>query len=360
VNGFEDAGRLRLSLVTIGDPNQRTGGYRYHGMMALAAADNGADIRFSSLPALPWPAAIAAAARTLRSSSDRSDAVLLDSIAAALVAPWMGRTSAPVIAVVHQAPGGVGHRRIRSAAQGALDRLAYRRANGFVVASETLVEDLRRSGVSEERIRVVVPGCDVPVADGPPLDLRRGRGAAVLCVANWTRSKGILELLDAFAALPENAATLWLIGAHDADRRYARQVLRRVATPDLSGRVMVCGALPIEQVGRFYRSADVFALCSFVDAYGTAWAEAIFAGLPVIGWRAANLPRLAEHGREALMPEPGDRRGLESALRIVTTDAVVRDRLAAGARRRAAALPTWRRSAELFFDTVRELVGTAA
>jgi hypothetical protein len=37
-------------------------------------------------------------------------------------------------------------------------------------------------------------------------------------------------------------------------------------------------------------------------------------------------------------------------------DDVLRARLAAGARRRADALPTWRDSAELFFARVRELL----
>ena len=95
------------------------------------------------------------------------------------------------------------------------------------------------------------------------------------------------------------------------------------------------GSVPVEEVGRLYRSADVFALCSFVDAYGTAWAEALAAGLPVVGWRAGNLPRLAEHGREALMAEPGDVAGLASALRAITMDGVC----ATGSRPARAAVP---------------------
>src|SRR5262249_41632121 len=161
------------------------------------------------------------------------------------------------------------------------------------------VEDLQRAGLPGDRIRVVHPGCDVPVADGPVLDLRQGRGAAILCVANWSPTKGILELLDAVATLPRDAATLWLVGSHDGDRAYAARVGRRIRSPDLSRRVVAPGALPTDQVGRFYRSADVFALCSTVDAYGTVWAEALAAGLPVVGWRTANLPMLAEDGREA-------------------------------------------------------------
>jgi glycosyltransferase involved in cell wall biosynthesis len=356
VNDREGATKLRLSLVTLGDPNQQTGGYRYHRMIAQAAHTHDADMRSFSIPARAWPLGIVPAARTVRAASDRSDGILLDSIAAALAAPWIGREPVPFVAVVHQRPGGVDHGRIRSSAQAALDRLAYRHASGVVAAAESLVEDLRRSGVPAERIRVVPPGCDVPIAEGPSLDLRRGRRAAVLCVANWLPSKGIVELLDAFASLPEDAATLWLVGSHDSDPAYAARVHRRISSTDLSQRVVVCGPRPVEEVGRLYRSADVFALCSLVDAYGTVWAEAIAAGLPVIGWRAANLPRLAEHGREALMPAPGDRRGLTTALLTLTTDAAVRDRFAAAARRRAETLPTWSESADLFFDAVRDLL----
>jgi glycosyltransferase involved in cell wall biosynthesis len=351
---------LRLSLVTLGDPNRQTGGYRYHRKMARAASTYGAEIRFRSIPDLAWPLAIAPTARTLRAAAVRSDAIVLDSLAAAFAAPWIRRSPVPVVAVLHQAPGGVGHGRVRSVAQGALDRSAYRHASGFIAAGQSLVDALQRSGVPDDRIRFVPPGCDVPFDHGPPLDLRRGRDVAVLCVANWTPNKGIVELLNAFASLPESAATLWLVGANDVDRRYAERVRRRVAAPDLSRRVVVRGALPFEEVARMYRSADVFALCSLVDAYGTVWAEAIAAGLPVVGWRTANLPRLAEHGREALMPEPGDLRGLASALQAVTGDAGLRARLAAGARRRAGTLPTWRRSEELFFEAVRELLRAPA
>jgi glycosyltransferase involved in cell wall biosynthesis len=351
---------LRLSLVTLGDPNRQTGGYRYHRKMARAASAYGAEIRFRSIPDLAWPLAIAPAARTLRAAAVRSDAIVLDSLAAAFVAPWIPRSPTPVIAVLHQAPGGVGHGRFRSFVQGALDRSAYRHASGFIAAGQSLIDALQRSGVPDDRIRFVPPGCDVPFDHGPPLDLRRGRDVAVLCVANWTPNKGIVELLNAFALLPESTATLWLAGATDVDRRYAERVRRRVAAPDLSRRVVVRGALPFEEVARMYRSADVFALCSLVDAYGTVWAEAIAAGLPVVGWRTANLPRLTEHGREALMPEPGDLHGLASALQAVTGDGGLRARLAAGARRRAGTLPTWRRSEELFFQAVRELLRAPA
>src|SRR5439155_24512533 len=54
---------LRLSLVTLGDPNQQTGGYRYHRKMARAAPGHGAAIGFCSVPDRAWPLATVAAAR---------------------------------------------------------------------------------------------------------------------------------------------------------------------------------------------------------------------------------------------------------------------------------------------------------
>jgi glycosyltransferase involved in cell wall biosynthesis len=348
-----DVRGLRLSLVTLGDPDRRTGGYRYHRMMASAAGKHGAALRFGSVPPLPRPIATLRAGGVVREAARGSDAILLDSIAAALAAPWIGRTSTPIVAVVHQPPGGLGGNGVRRGAQRRLDGHAYRSAAGIVVAAESLIDDLREVGVPAERIAVVPPGCEVPDVGGPALDLRRGRDVSVLCVANWTPHKGILELVNAFAALPPEAATLWLVGDTEADPRYAARVRGRISTPDLRERVVVTGSVPAEEVGRLYRSADVFAMPSFVDAYGTSWAEAIKAGLPVVGWRAGNLPRLAEHGRDGLMAEPGDAAGLATALRAVVTDRGLRERLAEGARRRAAALPTWDASADAFYAAVR-------
>src|SRR6266542_3706791 len=51
----------------------------------------------------------------------------------------------------------------------------------------------------------------VAAAPGAPAgDLRAGRRAALLCVANWVERKGILETLEALARLDACAATLHL------------------------------------------------------------------------------------------------------------------------------------------------------
>jgi glycosyltransferase involved in cell wall biosynthesis len=105
-----------------------------------------------------------------------------------------------------------------------------------------------------------------------------------------------------------------------------------------------------ERVGELYRAADVFVLPSYRDPYGTVYGEAMAAGLPVVGWRAGNLPNLAVHDREGLILEPGDRRALTAALARLATDAAYRERLAAAAAERARSLPTWEETAARFVE----------
>jgi glycosyltransferase involved in cell wall biosynthesis len=103
----------------------------------------------------------------------------------------------------------------------------------------------------------------------------------------------------------------------------------------------------------------VFVLPSYEEAYGTVFGEALAAGLPVIGWRAGNLPNLAVDGREGIVLEPGDLAGLASALERVASDDEYRERLSAAARARGHELPTWKETASLFFDTLRRVVERA-
>jgi glycosyltransferase involved in cell wall biosynthesis len=225
------------------------------------------------------------------------------------------------------------------------------------VASEALGEQLAADGVPPGLLRVVPPGRDLAAASGPPPgDLRRGRQAALLCVANWVARKGLHDLLDAFARLPPPTGTLHLAGDDGAEPRYAARLRARLARPDLAGRVVVHGPLPRERVAALYHAADVFVLPSIREPYGTVYGEAMAAGLPVVGWRAGNLPHLADDGKEGLLVAPGDLDGLARELARLAGDPALRRRLGAAARRRALARPTWAESAARFFGAIREVV----
>jgi glycosyltransferase involved in cell wall biosynthesis len=351
---------LVLPLITLGDPHRLSGGYLYHLRMANAAPAHAARIPFVSLPEWPFPLAALRGAPALRRSENLgASALLLDSIAAAFAGPALAlrRLGVPVIAVLHQPPGGIDHGAVRERVQAPLDRLALQRADLLIAASDHLAEKLVEGGFPSSRIRVVPPGRDVaPPPTGPRPDLRRGRRVAFLTISNWLPRKGIVELLEAFARLPADAGTLHLAGDESADTRYAARVWTRLGETDLTGRVVVHGSLALEDVAALYGAADVFVLPASREPYGTVWGEAMAFGLPVVGWRAGNLPYLAEDRREGLLVESGDTDALSRALLELALDGDMRARLGAAGKRRALSRPTWEASAALFFAAIRDVI----
>lgn len=348
-------------LVTAGDPQRLTGGHLYHRRIAEAAPRHGACVRFAAIPERPLGLAAAAGAVTLaRLRAERPDALLVDSIAtAALVLPLRARhVGVPVIGLLHQPPGGV--RRDGDVGRGGLrarlDRAFAARADRVIVPSATLATTLRQAGISEDRLRVVPPGYDLPEPGGPVPDLRRAGGPAILCVANWLPAKGIDLLLEAFARLPDERATLHLVGETTADPAYARRLNARLATPELRERVVVHGPRPPEVVAAYLRAADLFVLASWSESYGMAVAEAMAAGLPIVATRVGHLPCLAVDGVTGLLVPPGDADALGAAMGRLVADAGLRRAMGAAGERRAASFPRWDDTAAGVIAVVREAI----
>ena len=287
-----------------------------------------------------------------------ADAVVLDSIAAAYIGPWLisSRRRPPLIAILHQPPGGIDHRRFRTFLQSGLDRLAYRRVAHLIVASETLVQDLTNAGFDAESITMIAPGRNVAANEEPPgYDLRLGRRAALLSVGNWIERKGILSLLEAFRRLPQALATLHLVGDTAADPSYGSRVRAVLSHPDLSGRVVVHGPLSKERVAGMYACSDIFVLPSTREPYGTVLGEAMAAGLPVVGVDAGNLPLLANNQVEGLIVPVEDVEALAHALERLCWDDGMRATMGEAAARRAKSFPTWEASAERFFALLQHV-----
>ena len=336
---------LLVTLLTRGSPAQLTGGHLYHRRLVEAAPSRDAAIELVVLSGLrnPWRRA--------------HGLILVDSITAWSVAPWaaLGHRPEPLAAIVHQPPGGVGTGPARTL-QRAFDRALYRRCDLLIVPSAFLGEELVRGhGLRAERICVIEPGSDLPIDRGCLPQLRQGRRIALLSVGNWLPNKGVLELLEAVAALPEDHATLHLVGRDDVDTGYTARVRTRCLAPDLAGRVVIHGAVTGQEVAQLYGGADVFVLPSYSETYGTVYGEALAAGLPTVGWRAGNLPHLVEDGREGCLVRPGDVAALSAVLRRLSSDDEWRAELSAAARRRGQQLPTWNSTADAFFAALSRL-----
>ena len=217
-----------------------------------------------------------------------------------------------------------------------------------VVTSLATRRALRALGIPGARIGVVTPGTD-------PAALHRGSGSArlrLLCVSALTRGKGHVHLIDALAGLAASPWELLCVGALDREPETAEAVRGAVADHGLDGRVTLAGEVAHEDLGALYDGADVFVLASLYESYGMALAEALARGLPIVatsgGGVAETVPADA-----ALLVAPGDGAALAGALGAVVGDAVLRERLAEGARLAGARLPDWERAAARFEGELR-------
>jgi glycosyltransferase involved in cell wall biosynthesis len=218
-----------------------------------------------------------------------------------------------------------------------------------IAVSHALARAIADGGVPRRRIRVIAPGVSRTAASRRPAREVRG-----LCVANWTKEKGIRTLLAAIEWLPD--VKLDLVGG-TPDRSYARGVHADLRRARLRRRVRVHGVKRGAGLRRMYARATFFALPSIRESYGMAVSEALAAGLPVI---ACDIPATREvTGGAALLVPRGRVDPLADAIDRVAHDARLRERLSRRARERAQRFATWSESEREFVREVRRLLKEA-
>jgi glycogen(starch) synthase len=113
--------------------------------------------------------------------------------------------------------------------------------------------------------------------------------------------------------------------------------------------------LPPEQVARRLDAATVLVLPSRYEGLGRVVIEAFARGRGVVATRAGGILDLVEDGREGLLVEPDNTRGLADALVRVLSDRALAECLGAAAHER---FPEWNQTPEQFAERLRALVDT--
>lgn len=122
-----------------------------------------------------------------------------------------------------------------------------------------------------------------------------------LLVGVFHRAKGQVEAVEAIARLRDEGlpVKLTLVGGGDDSA-----VRERVAALHLEEQVRITGYIP--DPAPFYHDAHCLLMCSRHEAFGRVTAEALTAGLPVIGHRSGGTPELVAHGRDGLLYDDPD------------------------------------------------------
>jgi glycosyltransferase involved in cell wall biosynthesis len=352
---------LRVAFVTVGDTGRLTGGYLYNAQVISGLREAGVEVE----EVLASGASVEeqrAAAPQLGSLLDPEhfDALVVDALARVACAPHLERWQAarPLVAMVHELPSIAGGRPAESK-EYARDREVEEpllRAERLICVSRHGRSILEDRGAPASRVRVVPPGFDRL----PQIVCEDWRSASdtllrALCVAQWIPRKGILELVRAWASRERPGALLELVGETSADPGYASEV--RAAVAEVSERpgisIAVTGPVDDNTLATAYARADLFALPSHYEGYGIVYAEALAYGLPVLACGVGPVPDLVGEQAALLVP-PEDERALSEALDLLLSDAELRIRMSAAARRRTRCLSCWDEVVEEFVRVLKE------
>lgn len=167
-------------------------------------------------------------------------------------------------------------------------------------------------------------------------------------------SKGILDLLAAFARLPQHTR-LTLIGSGDLDDRITATIEGLGIGQRVERRPMV----PSGQIAAEMRTLHAFVLPSrttprWKEQFGRVLVEAMASGVPPIGSDSGEIPHVIGNG--GLIFREGDVDDLAAKLRLLIEQPELRQTLAARGRTRVLARYTQRALAEAYHAIYREMV----
>ena len=219
-------------------------------------------------------------------------------------------------------------------------RRAAQRVERWIAVSERVADDLGYLGVSRRRVAVVPNGIDTARFRPDPatrIALRSELGldpeAVVAVVAGrLMRQKGIDVAIRAAAHV--SGLHLLVAGAGSAEG-----ALRHlIASLGMSERTHLLGAIPYERVPALLAAADIGLLPSLLEeAFPLSVIEAMATGLPVLASRVGGVPTALRSGIDGELLPPADVAAWAVALRRLSSDGSLRERMGRNARERALA-----------------------
>ncbi|MEV4825231.1 glycosyltransferase [Micromonospora sp. NPDC049274] len=242
-------------------------------------------------------------------------------------------------------------------------RISYERELGrsvdrVVAQCRDEVGELVRMGVPRSRMTVVPSGVNLAsfAPLGPVADREPGR-ARILTVGRLVERKGFQTVVRAMALVPD--AECVVVGGPpegllETDP-YARRLRALAESCGVADRVHLVGAVPREEMGRWYRSADLLVAAPWYEPFGLTPLEAMACGVPVVGTAVGGIRDTVVDGTTGDLVPARDPQALATAIQRLLDDRIRRFRYATAARERARSRYSWAVAAERLAEVYGEV-----
>lgn len=254
----------------------------------------------------------------------------------------------------------------------ALVRTWLPQAECLVAITESVAEEYRKLGISEDRIASIPNGVDVSRFLGPAnragvrAKLRIGADDFMfLCVGRHHPKKNFAALIEAAgrleaAGLERFVIVLAGLGVRElAPLAESMQIMHRLRfvepEPNLKGQRGLL--LPSDDLIALYRAADAFAFPSLIETFGIVLVEAMAAGLPLVTTDAAGCRDIVGEGRYGLMVPANDADAMADGMIRLAHDANLRAELRQKSLARASAF-SWDSVVDRYVELYRRLIAS--
>lgn len=126
--------------------------------------------------------------------------------------------------------------------------------------------------------------------------------------------------------------TLTMIGP---DRGLMTEIKSLIASLALEDAVEITGAVPNDQLYRYYHSHSIYINTTSYESFGVALAEAAACGTPVVSTAVGEIPHLWQHEENILLVDALDPKAFAEAIIRLIQDPELAERLSVNARRKA-------------------------
>jgi glycosyltransferase involved in cell wall biosynthesis len=213
-------------------------------------------------------------------------------------------------------------------------------------------------GMLDRTVHAVPKGVDAPLfrpeGSGRRAELGLADRRVVLSVGRFVPIKNMALLVEAAALLHQSDPRMHLLLVGEGPEEEALRY--RVAHLGLNDAVTFAGYVPQEDMGQYYRAADVFALASDFDNSPNVVLEAMACGLPVVATDVGGVSEYVMAGRGGTLVERGNAAMMASVLGGWLIDAGRSREAGVFNRQRVLERFSWRASAQRLLDVYLEVL----
>ncbi|TKJ29817.1 glycosyltransferase [Blastococcus sp. CCUG 61487] len=226
-----------------------------------------------------------------------------------------------------------------------LERSLCRRVSHVVATCSDEVFELRRLGLTTDRVSIVPCGVDTAVftPDGPVAPT--GGRKRLLVLGRLVERKGQDDAVRALRAVPD--AELVVVGGPARDAIDADPEVRRLraiaAEAGVADRLVFAGSVARDDVPAWIRSADVVLAVPWYEPFGITPLEAMACGRPVVATAVGGLQDSVVDGVTGDLVPPREPQRLGEVLAALLADDARRAAYGAAGVARARARYTWTR-----------------